>query len=282
MSNRNNNNIAQLGHWTAYLTVGLGMATMLIPFYFMFVFATHTRSEIFAVPPPLWFGDAFSSNLSLLLEKVPNFWRNFAMSTYVAVMSTLLTLLFCSMGGYAFAMYDFRYKNQIFAVVMATLLIPPFLGMIPTFMIMDALGWINQPRALYIPGAAGAFGIFLMRQYIDSAIPRELLEAARIDGCGEFRIYWSVVLPLLGPAMGTLGLIAFIGSWNNFMGPLIVMHAPESYTLPLALRSMQSPVNTEWGAVMAGSAIAVIPLMVIFVISSRRLIDGLTAGAVKS
>jgi len=278
----NNNGLAQAGQWTAYLTVGMGMVTMLIPFYFMFVFATHTRSEIFQMPPPLWFGDAFPSNLALLLEKVPSFWRNFGMSTYVAVMSTVLTLLFCSMGGYAFAIYEFRFKKIVFAIVMATLLIPPFLGMIPTFMIMDALGWINQPRALYIPGAAGAFGIFLMRQYVDSAIPRELIEAARIDGCGEFRIYWSVVLPLLGPALGTLGLIAFIGSWNNFIGPLIVMHAPESYTLPLALRSMQSPVNTEWGAVMAGSAIAVIPLMVIFVISSRRLIDGLTAGAVKS
>jgi multiple sugar transport system permease protein len=146
---------------------------------------------------------------------------------------------------------------------------------------MDMLGWIDQPRALYIPGAAGAFGIFLMRQYISSAVPKELIEAARIDGCGEFRIYWNIVLPLLGPALGTLGLIAFIGSWNNFIGPLVVMRSPEAYTLPLALRSLQSPANTDLGAVMAGSAIAVLPLLVLFAFSSRRLIDGLTAGAVK-
>lgn len=265
----------------AYAIVALGVVVMLAPFYFMFVFATHTRSEMFSLPPPTWFGDAFPLNLQLLLERVPLFWHSLGRSLYVAVMSTALTLVFCAMGGYAFAMFDFRFKKQAFALLMGTMLLPPFLGMIPTFMIMDALGWIDQPRALYIPGAAGAFGIFLMRQYIASAIPRELIEAARIDGCGEFRIFWSIVFPLLGPALGTLGLVSFISSWNNFIGPLVVMRSTEAYTLPLALRSMQSPVNTEWGAVMAGSAIAVLPLLVLFVISSRRLIDGLTAGAVK-
>jgi multiple sugar transport system permease protein len=185
------------------------------------------------------------------------------------------------MGGYAFAMFEFRGKQPLFLLVMGTMLLPSFLGMIPTFMIMDAFGWIDQPRALYIPGAASAFGIFMMRQFIGSSIPKDLIEAARMDGCGELGIYWRIVLPLLAPAMGTLGLITFIASWNNFIGPLIVMRSPEMYTLPLALRSMQSPVNTEWGAVMAGSAIATLPLLVLFAISSRRLIDGLTAGAVK-
>jgi multiple sugar transport system permease protein len=164
---------------------------------------------------------------------------------------------------------------------MGTMLLPSFLGMIPSFMIMDALGWLDQPRALYIPGAASAFGIFMMRQFVSSAVPRDLIEAARMDGCGEFRIYWSIVLPLLQPALGTLGLITFIGSWNNFIGPLIVMRSPEMYTFPLALRSMHNPADTEWGALMAGAAIATIPLLILFAISSRRLIDGLTAGAVR-
>lgn len=268
--------------YVAYAFVGVGALLMLAPFYFMFVFATHTRSDIFSLPPPLWFGDAALLNLNLLQERVPLFWRNFGISVYVALMGTALSLFFCSLAGYAFAMYEFRFKKSAFAIVMGTMLLPPFLGMIPTFMVMDFLGWLNQPRALYLPGAAGAFGIFLMRQYISSAIPKELVEAARMDGCGEFRIYWNIVLPLTAPAMGTLGLISFIASWNNFLGPLIVMREMESYTLPLALRSMQSPVNTEWGAVMAGSAVAVLPLLVLFVLSSRRLIDGLTAGAVKS
>ncbi len=269
-----------VGRGGAYLLVAAGALLMLAPFYFMFVFATQSRTEIFSMPPPLWFGDDFLANLKILTERIP-FWRNLGWSLYVALMSTALTLLFCSMGGYAFACFDFRHKNALFAFVLGTMLLPGFMNMIPSFMIMDTLGWIDQPRALYIPGAASAFGIFLMRQYVGSAVPRELVEAARMDGCSELGIYWRIVLPLLKPALGTLGLITFIASWNNFIGPLIVMRSPEMYTLPLALRSLQSPVDTEWGALMAGSAIATIPLLVLFAVSSRQLIAGLTAGAVK-
>ncbi len=270
----------RLAPLAAYVLVAVGGLIMLAPFYFMFVFASHSRTEIFSLPPPLFFGDDFLLNVKILVDRIP-FWRSLGWSLYVALASTGLTLLFCSMGGYAFAMFEFRFKKSLFLLVMGTMLLPSFLGMIPTFMIMDAFGWIDQPRALYIPGAASAFGIFLMRQFITASIPRDLVEAARMDGCGELSIYWRIVLPLLKPALGTLGLITFIASWNNFIGPLIVMRSPEMYTLPLALRSMQSPVNTEWGAVMAGSAIATLPLLVLFAISSRRLIDGLTAGAVK-
>lgn len=265
---------------SAYALVALGALVMLAPFWFMFVFATHSRTEIFNLPPPVFFGNDFLGNLEILTTRLP-FWRNLGWSVYVALASTALTLLFCSMGGYAFAMLDFRFKKPLFTLVMATMLLPSFMNIIPTFMIMDALGWIDEHRALYIPGAASAFGIFLMRQFCHSAVPRDLIEAARIDGCGEFGIYWRVVLPLLKPALGTLGLVTFIGSWNNFMAPLVVMRSTENYTLPLALRSLQSPVNTEWGALMTGSAIATIPLIVLFALSSRQLIAGLTAGAVK-
>lgn len=264
----------------ALALIGLGMLVMVAPFWFTFVFATHSRTEIFASPPPLWFGTHFSSNLQLLLERLP-FWQNLGWSLYVAVMTTGLNLLLCSMAGFAFAVYEFRFKRGLFAFVVASMMLPSFLNMIPSFMVMDALGWIDQPRALYVPGAAGALGIFLMRQYIGSAIPRDLVDAARMDGCGEFRTYWSVVLPLTGPALGTLGLITFISSWNNFMAPLVVMRSVEHYTVPLALRSMQSPNNTEWGALMAGSAIAMLPLLVVFVFSARRLVAGLTSGAVR-
>lgn len=270
----------RLAPWAAYAIVVVGAIVMLAPFWFMFVFATHSRSEIFSLPPPLWFGDGLLANLEILTRRIP-FWRNLGWSLYVALASTALTLLFCSMGGYAFAMFEFRFKRALFALVMATLLLPSFMNMIPTFMIMDLLGWIDQPRALYIPGAASAFGIFLMRQFVASSIPRDLVEAARMDGCGELGIYARIVVPLLKPALGTLGLITFIASWNNFIGPLIVMRSPEMYTLPLALRSLQSPVDTEWGALMTGSAIATLPLVLLFILSSRQLISGLTSGAVK-
>lgn len=266
--------------WLAYALVGAGALLMLAPFYVMFVFATQSRTDIFSVPPPLWFGDDLAANLRLLGERVP-FWRSVGWSLYVALMSTALTLLFCAMGGYAFAMFEFRFKRPLFALVLGTMLLPSFMSMIPSFMVMDLLGWIDQPRALYLPGAANAFGIFLMRQYVRSAVPKELIEAARMDGCGELGLFARIVLPLLKPALGTLGLISFIGSWNNFVGPLIVLRSPEHFTLPLALRLLQNPVDTEWGALIAGAAVATLPLIALFMLASRQLIAGLTAGAVK-
>lgn len=267
---------------SAYAIVGIGALMMLGPFWFMFVFATHSNREILSLPPPIWFGDAFGDNLRQLLTSLPHFWKNVGWSFYIALMSTALNLFFCSLAGFAFAMYRFRFREPLFAFVMATMLLPSFVGMIPTALTMSWLEWMNQPRALYVPGAVGALGIFMMRQYIESAIPSELIDAARIDGCGEFAIYWRIVLPLIGPALGTLGLITFIGSWNNFIGPLIVIRDMEMYTVPLALRSLQGTGQIPWGAIAAGSAIAVLPLLVLFMLASRRLIEGLTAGAVKS
>ncbi|MBQ0943403.1 carbohydrate ABC transporter permease [Ideonella sp. 4Y16] len=264
----------------AYLVVALGALVMLAPFWLMAVFATQSKTAIFNLPPPLWFGQELLNNVGVLAGRIP-FWKNLGWSLYVALMSTGLTLLFCSMAGYAFALLEFRFKQALFALVLGTMLVPPFMTMIPNFMVMDALGWIDTHRALYVPGAAGAFGIYLMRQFTAAAVPPELLKAARIDGCSELGIYWHVALPLMRPALGTLGLITFIGSWNNFMAPLVVLRQADSYTLPLALRSLQSTVNTEWGALMAGSAIATVPLLILFVVFSRQLIAGLTAGAVK-
>lgn len=272
--------VVNTSQWLAYALVGVGALLMLAPFYVMFVFATQSRTDIFSVPPPLWFGDDLLANLRLLGERIP-FWRSVGWSLYVALMSTALTLLFCAMGGYAFAMFEFRFKRPLFALVLGTMLLPSFMSMIPSFMVMDLLGWIDEPRALYLPGAANAFGIFLMRQYVRSAVPRELIEAARMDGCGEFGLFVRIVLPLLKPALGTLGLISFIGSWNNFVGPLIVLRSPEHFTLPLALRLLQNPVDTEWGALIAGAAVATLPLIALFMLASRQLIAGLTAGAVK-
>jgi multiple sugar transport system permease protein len=264
-----------------WLPLVAGAALVLAPFWFTFVFASHQRSSIFNIPPPLWFGGHAGENLQLLLERLP-FWRNLALSLYVALATTALNLLFCSMAGYAFAMFRFKGRDALFALVLGSMMVPSFLNMIPSFMVMQWLGWLDQPRALIVPAAAGALGIFLMRQAVSQSVPKDLLEAARIDGAGEFRIYWSVVLPLLRPALGTLALITFIASWNNFMGPLIVMRSVENYTVPLALRSMQSPNNTEWGALMLGSALALLPLIAVYLFSAKRLVSGLTAGAVKS
>lgn len=273
-------NPGRIGQGAAWALVGVGAVLMLAPFYLMFVFATHPRTEILQLPPPLFFGDAFFANLEGLTRRIP-FWSSLGWSLYVAIISSVLTLLFCSMGGYAFAMFEFAGKRWLFGLVIGVMLVPPFLGMISGFLLIDALGWIDEPRALYLPGAASAFGIFLMRQFIAASVPVQLIEAARLDGCSEWRIFFSVVLPLLGPALGTLGLVSFVASWNNFMGALVVLRSPDRYTLPLALRAIQSPVDTDWGVLMVGASIAVLPLLVLFALFSRQLVAGLTAGAVR-
>ena len=250
------------------------------PLYWMNILGTHNTSEIYSSPSPLWFGDDLRANYDSMLDQVP-FWRSAWNSVYIAVMATVTTLFFCSLGGFGFAMYDFRYKNVLFGFVIATLMIPAALNIIPYFIIAKLLNWIDQARALWVPGMASAFGIFLMRQFIASSIPRELMDAARIDGASEFRIYWSVVLPLVRPALGTLGLITFIGSWNNFIIPLIILKQDETYTLPVTLRNLQGLYSTDWGAVMLAAALTVLPLLIVFVFASRQVIEGLTQGAVK-
>jgi multiple sugar transport system permease protein len=272
---------AQTSAWIGYAMLAIGAFIMLAPFWFMMVYATHTNAAILSVPPPSWFGDHLVANLADLVERRPHFWRSLGLSLWIATATAALNLFFCSLAGFAFAMYEFRWKEQLFGFVLATMLMPGFVSMIPTILIMQALGWIDTTRALIVPGACGALGIFMMRQYMSSSIPRELVEAARMDGCGEFDIYWRVVLPLLGPALGTLGLITFIGSYNNFVGALLVLRDQDHYTAPLVLRSLQGTSGITWGALSAGAAVTVLPLLVLFAFYSRRLIDGLTAGAVK-
>ncbi|HWG85209.1 MAG TPA: carbohydrate ABC transporter permease [Deinococcales bacterium] len=266
--------------WFWYLLLLLGGVLTLAPFYFMFVFATHTRTDIFSLPPPTFFGDNFRDNYEILIGRTP-FWRSYWNSIYLTVMGTVTTLFFCSLAGYAFAMYNFKGREFFFNTLLATLLIPNIINLVPFYLIINMLGWINQPRALWVPGMASAFGIFLMRQYIGSAIPKELVEAARIDGATEFGIFTRVILPLCGPALSTLGLVTFIGQWNSFTGPLVILPGIEQRTVQIALRSMQTMANTEWGALMAGVALAVVPLLVVFAIASKQLIEGLTAGSLK-
>ncbi|GEM47309.1 carbohydrate ABC transporter permease [Deinococcus cellulosilyticus] len=264
------------------LHLGLTVLALLTlaPLFFMFVLATYDKGQVFSMPVHMWFGDASPLNYQILLEQT-NFWRAFWNSTYISIMSVIFTLFFCSLGGYAFAMYEFKGKSVMFSLLLGTVLIPSLLGLVPYYLIMQQIGWVGKPIALYFPGAANAFGIFLMRQYIVSSIPKELMEAARIDGCSEFRIYWNVVLPLLGPVMATLGLTTFIFSWNSFSNALVMLREQETFTLPLVLRSLQGVSNVEWGALLLGTAIATVPLLILFVFTSRQFVSNLTSGAVK-
>lgn len=261
------------------LLIALALVT-LFPFYWVFVLATHAQADIYAAPPPFWFGDNLAQNYATLTGRLP-FLRNIWNSFYIAGMSTLFTVITSSLAGFAFAMYQFRFKRVLFSVVITSLMIPPLIGIIPYYLIIQTLGWLNTPKALWVPGMVSAFGIFLMRQYIASAVPKDLLDAGRIDGATEFRLYWNLVLPIVRPGLATLGLLTFIGQWNTFLTPLLVLNQNHTFTVPVALRTMQGLIQVDWGAVLLGSALAVLPLLVLFAIASRQVIEGLVAGSLK-
>jgi len=263
-----------------YLPLLFWTVVTLYPFWYMMVLSTRSLSEIFAFPPPMWFGRALADNYRILLERLP-FWRNVWNSVYIAVMATVTTLFFCSLGGYGFAVYEFKGKKVLFNIMLATIMIPALLGIIPFFIMMRFFGWINTPRALYLPGAASAYGIYLLRQYITGAVPLALVDAARIDGCSEFGIYCRIVLPIIKPGLAALGIITFLGSWDNFMSALVILRDKITYTIPVALRSFQGQAQTDYGAIMVGASIAVLPLITVFLFMSRQLIAGLTYGAIK-
>lgn len=256
------------------LIVAGGLA-MLFPLYLTFVFATHTDQAIMSSPAPIWFGPALGANLRELLGRLPYFWQNLWMSIRVAGATALLQVLLCSLAGYAFAMLQFKGKDVLFALLLSTLLLPGFLGMIPHRMLIGWLHWYDSARGLIVPAAVSALGIFLMRQYIGKAVSRELVEAARLDGCGTTGIYWRVVLPLVWPALAALALIAFIGSWNDLTLQLMVLHDMPVYTAPMALNSLVGIGRAPLGALFAGAALTMVPVMVMFALCAGKLFRNL-------
>lgn len=265
-----------------YAILIVGAILSFLPFYWMLTLATHDTQRIFQYPPPLLPGTHLLDNYQKMLLVIP-FWRNFFNSAVVAACVTLLTMFFCSMGGYAFAMYKFPGRDKLFTLMLSTMMIPYLVQLIPWFIIVSRLGWINRLEALIIPGAVSAFGIFWMRQYISANVPPELLDAARIDGCPEFTIFFRVVAPLLSPAFGALGIMTFMGSWNSFFYPLLVLRKTEMSTLPLALQLLRGDPyrGGDYGVLMFGTALAMLPILIVFWSASRRFISGLTAGALK-
>jgi multiple sugar transport system permease protein len=250
------------------------------PFLWSALLSTRDRTEIFGSGISFAIGDSLTVNYAKLLEIMP-FWQAMFNSIYIAFLGTTISLLFCSMGGYAFAVYKFKGKTLLFGMLVGSMMIPPVLSLIPYFMIVKFLGLLDNHLAVWLPFTTTPFGIFLMRQHVVASVPKELLEAAKLDGAGEFRTYWSVVLPLMKPALATLAIVQFVFFWNMFMQPLVVLTTPENYVITQALRSVQGIPNTPWGAVMLGTTISILPLVVTYLFASKQMISGLTSGAVK-
>lgn len=250
------------------------------PFIWVALMSTHTRTEIFSFPPPFSFGSNLVANW-YKLQEIMNFWVVLGNSISMTVVGTAVSILFCAACAYGLVAFDFRGKTFVFTLIVGSMMIPQVLTIIPFFLTAKFLGLIDTHAAIWLPMAADAFGIFLMRQYMATVLTKDLRDAAIVDGASHLRIFWSVALPLSGPAIATLGITQFIKLWNNFMIPLVVLTSPEKHVLTLALRSVQSLVNTEWGAVMLGVTGSMLPLIICFLFFSRQMIAGLTAGAVK-
>jgi len=261
-----------------YIFLVVSAAAFLLPVLWLFLNTFKPKTEIFE-HPSFALQHFTLINYNQLLTATP-FIRWYQNSLIVAVCHTLLALFFCSLAGYTFAKHNFPGKNLLFGILLATVMIPGVITLIPLFIWYAQLHVINTYGILILPGSASVFGIFMMRQYIQS-VPSEILDSARIDGCSEFRIYWNVILPVITPALGALTIFMFMESWNSFMGPLIFMRTPNMFTVPVGLSSLVGQDSPEYGMLMAGSVFSVLPLVVIFFAMQRQLVAGLTLGAIK-
>ena len=208
------------------------------------------------------------------------FARAMVNSVFVTGATVIIQLFFSSLAGFALAKYDFKGKNAVMTLMLATLLLPAQLTMAPLYDLLYRMGMVDRYTGLLVPGAVSVFGIFLFRQSI-LRVPDELLQAARIDGCSEFRIYWDIVMPVSRPMIGAFCLISFMGAWNNFLWPQIVLHHEGRFTLPIALNQLVGIYATDYGMLMAGTLLAVLPVVVLFLLLQKEFVAGLTAGAVK-
>lgn len=263
-----------------HLCILVGVLLSLFPFYWLLVMSTNTTGDIFGFPPKLTFGPHFVENVRNVLTNV-DLLGAFANTLVVAGLSAILVMLFDSLAAFAFAKYEFPGKNVLFVILLATFLVPGSLSLVPSFVLMSTIGWVGDLRALIIPGAANAFGIFLLRQFASASIPDELIESARIDGAGFFRTWWSVGVPMLRGGLAFLGIFTFIGAWNDYVWPLIVLVDPQRQTLQTALATLSSVYATDYGMIMAGAVISVVPLIGVFIIGSRHFIANIAAGALK-
>ncbi|WP_017471632.1 carbohydrate ABC transporter permease [Amphibacillus jilinensis] len=262
-----------------FVLVG-GALVSLFPFYYMFVMATRLNREINTVPPPFTPGTHLVENFQKVTDNI-DFFGAMGNSLYVATTVTVGTLFLCSLAGYAFAKLPFKGKKVFFVMILVTMMVPPQLGLIPQYYIITALGWLNDFKAIIVPGLINAFGIFWMRQYIAEGVPYEIVEAAKIDGCSNFRIYWNVVVPMILPAFATLGIIVFMHVWNDFLWPLVVLRDPAVHTLQVALRALNDARQMDYGMIMSGTFWATVPLIFVFLMFNRLFIQSLSEGAVK-
>ncbi len=256
-----------------------GILLTAIPFIYMITASLRSQGELYSLPVTIMPREVVGHNYPKLFDDTHFiFW--YGNTIFTASIRTALGVYFAALAGCAFAKYQFRFKRFLFFLVLATLTLPFHVLLIPLFIMMVEFGWIGDYLAIIVPGIVGAFNIFLMRQYIES-VPDELMDAARIDGASEFRIFHSIIIPLVRPALGVVAILTFVNTWNDFLWPLIVLNDPKKYLLTVGLATMDGPFDVEIGAIMAGSFLSTLPIIFVFVLMQRQIIAGLTQGAIR-
>ncbi|MGP3964167.1 carbohydrate ABC transporter permease [Nonomuraea sp. 3N208] len=273
-------NKANRVRWWTYLLLGLAVFACLFPLYWMFVVASTDSATATQMPPEIVPGGNFFHLAGLVLETVP-FVSSMVNSLIVAGAIGVGHAVLCSLAGFAFAKLSFRGRNMLFLIVVLTMTVPTQLAVIPQYMIISNLNWVDTLQALIVPGLASAFGIFWMRQHIGATISDEILQAARIDGATTWQIFWRIAFPLVRPAAFVLGLLGFVTAWNDFLWPFIVLKSPEMYTAQIAIKALQNSFDIDLGLAMSGSFLATLPLLVLFIFVGRRMVAGIMDGAFK-
>ncbi|MDQ0207545.1 carbohydrate ABC transporter permease [Alkalicoccobacillus murimartini] len=254
-------------------------AVCLFPFYLMIMYSTHSNADIassFLYLP----GTHLLENLSRMTENV-NIFRGFMNSFIIAGGSTALTIYFGGMTAYGFSKFKFKYNTPLFLFMLATMMIPAQLSLIGSYRWLGMIGLLDSHAAIILPAAANTFAVFFIKQFIDGSIPNEILESARIDGAGELRIFHRIILPMIVPALAAIGIFTFIGSWNNFISPLVLLFSEEKYPLPVLVAMIQGYYTTDYGLMYLGVALSVVPIIIVFSILSKRIMGSVAIGAVK-
>jgi cellobiose transport system permease protein len=265
-----------------YVVLIFGIALSAFPLYWMFVVATRTNDVVGSVPPPFIAGQHLGDNMRRLFDnEQAHFAKALVNSAIASAVVAVSTVFFASLAGFAFAKLRFRGRNALLLVIVATMMVPVQMGIIPLYMVMVHLHWTGKLQAVIVPFLVTGFGVFMMRQYASQAVPDELIEAARVDGASTFRIFWSVVLPALRPAASVLALFTFMQTWNEFIWPRAVLN-PDNPTVQYSLALLNRAYFNDYTLMFAGTVVATVPLFVVFVVFGRQIIGGIMEGAVKA
>ncbi|PRH80318.1 sugar ABC transporter permease [Streptomyces solincola] len=265
--------------WLAYAVLSVAVLVSAFPFYWTIVAASRSNADLAQVPPSLLPGPNLMSNFQAVMEEA-DIGLALLNSLIVSGSITVGTVLCCTLAGFAFAKLRFRGRGALLALTVGTMMIPPQLGVIPLFMVIAKLEWVNQLQSVILPGLVSAFGVFFMRQFLVQTLPDELIEAARVDGASSARIFWSIVVPIARPGMAVLGLLTFMAAWNDFFWPIVALSS-QNPTVQVALRQLGGGYVQDQSVIMAGTLLGTLPVLLVFGLLGRQIVGGIMQGAVK-